>query len=829
MGKRKTMAIAAALALGAAGCAAFADDLLVPLDGAVVTATPPADYAGATVRGPLKIDGAGVSVTNTGRVSIGPDVGDNASVVVTNGAFWRLTDNAEIVYGANGGRGGTVTVAGDPGGELAWYEVGRCGTFGGHVVHCVDANLDRDAAEGVFDLADMREKGWLGFKQIWARNARIKTRLLFNGGGMCTKTGGAPLFQADENAEIVLEGCGGAPLFVKSLWGGSKTFFSGAGRLTVRGKGALWYTVQNSPERTVTSLGAGVNWENDGGLVLDGRHSWLKTTAHDVLPFERGGVTLTKGYGLHPKTGINCVNVLDLNGTTQRVCNLVFADGTSADTAFVTNSSPTRAVLEIGEHATGTIALNGSFGGKIDLVVKGKTEVVLGANFKKTDEVRLTRLNPALHNARFETVMPGDAWEGTLTVSNWCENVAEDPGYVKNGARRDRAPSLVKTLAPGAGRTVDVRGGALGVAQFAGAAGARVHVRPDCELSVRAQAPKAVRFLRLVLKEAYGVQAQGADGKFYPLLKSFLLVAADGKPYWPGDVGYARLPADATTAEMAPGTYKFHSDKYAVGKSADLDKVNVPYVLSDDYTFGPDSFLRQKLVWGGLLFTNAVPCRAAADTWHVVTLRLKDDAPAFVGYRFCLNWHHVCDPLCWAVEGSADGVSWATLDEKTDYYPFRWGNRNAGSTDEGYNQVNASMDGRIVFPFFWTRGVADAVRFDLGGATLRVDRGGVLDVSQTGRPAEVAALEIDAQEGGGRVTCFMPAKGGVLRVVNAAQAGALAASERTLAFAFDELVAPGNFDSWKVVVNGVPCTSVRVGATKDGLKLFDRGFLVLVR
>ena len=63
----------------------------------------------------------------------------------------------------------------------------------------------------------------------------------------------------------------------------------------------------------------------------------------------------------------------------------------------------------------------------------------------------------------------------------------------------------------------------------------------------------------------------------------------------------------------------------------------------------------------------------------------------------------------------------------------------------------------------------------------------------------------------------------------AAQAGTLAAAERTLAFAFDELVAPGNFDSWKVVVNGVPCTSVRVGATKDGLKLFDRGFLVLVR
>ena len=79
------------------------------------------------------------------------------------------------------------------------------------------------------------------------------------------------------------------------------------------------------------------------------------------------------------------------------------------------------------------------------------------------------------------------------------------------------------------------------------------------------------------------------------------------------------------------------------------------------------------------------------------------------------------------------------------------------------------------------------------------------------------------------MTCFMPAKGGVLRVVNAAQAGTLAAAERTLAFAFDELVAPGNFDSWKVVVNGVPCTSVRVGATKDGLKLFDRGFLVLVR
>ena len=213
----------------------------------------------------------------------------------------------------------------------------------------------------------------------------------------------------------------------------------------------------------------------------------------------------------------------------------------------------------------------------------------------------------------------------------------------------------------------------------------------------------------------------------------------------------------------------------------------------------------------------------------MVTLRLKDDGTKFSGYRFISNWDNCSYPGCWAVEASDDGATWATLDEKVDYYPFSYHQAN-GQVD-GYNPWNsAPVPDKAVFPFFWTTNIAPgSVSFALNGAKLRVDKGGVLDVSQTGAAAEVSRLEVDAQLGGGRISSFKPALNGVLNVVNVAMPGRLSTKERKLAFVFDEIVNPENLSSWKVCVDGVELENIQLKLTDTGLQVYGWGMTLLIK
>lgn len=837
---RTTGALAAAVS-GVLCTFAGGAALEVPVGGMDITSSADAPYETATIHGPLVLNGADVAVTNVGVVNIGPDVGDNASVVATNGARFVLAKTASVVYGANGGKGGTVIVSSDSN-AIDWNPGIRCGTFGGAVVHTVSEKLTSET--GVFDLAKMLPQGWFGIRRLHTRNKAVKTRLLFNGGTLCLKEGERDdvVFMADAETEIVLEGVGDSTLSIYDLHN-DKVFLGGEGRLTVKGKGALERAIGSAPFRSTTSLGGDIRWENAGGLVVKGKNHWLKTTSDDVLPYKAGGLTVKPGAGGFAElngTVYHRINALDLNGTRQRVYTITLEDdvGLEGEEAIVTNSSPTRAVLEIGEFATETLALDGVFSGPIDVVVKS-ARVTYGPRFTLTNGARLFS-DRTLHNASVGALVPqNEAFAGTLCVSNWTANVETNAAYVLNGARRDRAPSRVKTLALAPGAAVDVQGGALGVAHFSGAADARVHVRAGCTLGVYAQAGVSCRFLRFVFKEAYGVAWRGRDRKFFPQLRRLCFVTERGDDYWPRDGGAPFVLADPATAptDMPSGSYMFHTDKFANGKGPDLDTVNAPTTWPENscrdtnYNFNDHSFLESGSasgLWGGLLFTNAVPNRADDKTWHTITFRLKDDGPKLAGYRFYSNWNTYCYPICWTVEASDNGVAWKTLDEKTDYYCFTYGNPSGlGKNFEGYNEWNA-WKGATRFPFCWTRAVADQVSFSLDGATLRVDRDGVLDVAQTERPVEVAALEIDAQAGGGRVTHFRPAEGGVLKIVNAAQAGALAAAERMLPFTFDALDAPENFGTWKVTVNG-QAANFRVCAAEGGLKVSETGCVILVR
>lgn len=802
-----------------------AGDLEVPIQGLSITEKPAADYEKLIVHGPLSVSGTGVVVKTSVSASIGPDAGDDASVTVSGGAYMASSSN--ITYGGNGGKGGKITVSGDP---MAWGWSGRdSGTFGGNVTHTISEYLTSDT--GIFDLVEMGEKGYFGIKQVYNKNTRVKARLLFNGGYIWNKPAAATLFNADESAEIILEGVDARDILIYSPYA-NKTFFAGKGKLTVKGLGVLKYEISNSPEKSTTSFGGDINWENDGGFNILGQNHTVKLTSHDVLPSKAGtAVTVSSGKGwytgdvaAYDKTYL--CNILDLNGTTQKVCQL-----TIGTYAYVTNTSSKRAVLEIGECATNSISLNGSFGGAIDIILKSKRHAItLGTNFAPGDQVRVYQGDLELRNQK----ITGGTIQGTVVVSNWNQNVSPDPNYIKKGAVRDIAPSTVREMTLEAGSSVDVQAGALDVAKFAASAESSVRVHSNAAFRVRSQAGLEYKFIRFVFKEAIGLSTYG--GKLYPNLKAICLVKENGADYWPGP-GYNNFTyktCDTALGDMPAGSYKFHSDKYADGKGPDLDTVNVPTgwpessQRSSDYTFSRDSFLKNGN-WGGIMFTNSVPQRADAASWHVVTLRLKDDGTKFSGYRFVSNWDNCSYPGCWAVEASDDGAIWATLDEKVDYYPFSYHQAN-GQVD-GYNPWNsAPVPDKAVFPFFWTTNIAPgSVSFALNGAKLRVDKGGVLDVSQTGAAAEVSRLEVDAQLGGGRISSFKPALNGVLNVVNVATPGRLSAKERKLAFVFDEIVNPENLSSWKVCVDGVELENIQLKFTDTGLQVYGWGMTLLIR
>ena len=803
----------------AVGATALGEDLTVPR-GMGTNLISSAEIGKLTVNGPLTINGADVAIVTSGATSIGPDAGDNASVTISGGAYQLL--KGDVTYGANGGEGGKITVSGDTMIEGWGQRSGEYleGTFGGFVVHRISPNLT--ANDGVFDLAELGDKGYFGVKQIYTENTAVKTRILFNGGAIWLKPGNnSTIFNAVANSEIVLEGVGNNDIAITSSFGPTMSFMAGEGIVTVRGKGALRYKITNQPEKTTTTLDAGVNWENDGGLVICGGHSWMKTAHDNVLPYAKGGVTIENG-----KTDKGLYNVLDLNGTMQKVHSL-----TLNTYSYVTNTSPVRAILEIGECATDAIVLNGVIGGPIDVVIKSKFKVTYGAAFSLVGGARLLFGDLELKNARSD----GGDYVGNVVVSNWVQKVSSDPTYVKEGAKRDLPESVAKRIGLEPGAKMDIQGGALCVAKFMGSEGSRLHIHSNAEFRIQSQTGLACKYLRFVLKEAIGLSVYPGS-KLYPNLTSLCLVDGSGADFWPVDNGYVYQDPTTAYVDMPAGSYKFHSDKYAIGNGASLDTVNVPNVFpanqlrSTDYNYDNEAFLKKKDAYGCLLFTNSVPTRTDAASWHVITLRLKDDGMKVSGYRFRTAWDYHNYPGCWSVEASDDGEEWVTLDEKVDYYAFSY--LNQSGSNEGWWEWNVSkvpVD-KVIFPFLWTMNIApNSVSFALNGSKVRVDRGGFLNVTQTGAPAEIDWLEIDAKDGAGRISSFKPLPNGVLDIVNVRTPGKLESKERKLAVTFDEVVDPQNLEGWRVFSGGVEMEGVHVKLTETGLKVGDFGLILMVR
>ena len=207
-----------------------------------------------------------------------------------------------------------------------------------------------------------------------------------------------------------------------------------------------------------------------------------------------------------------------------------------------------------------------------------------------------------------------------------------------------------------------------------------------------------------------------------------------------------------------------------------------------------------------------------ADDPIVICFRMPANTPRVFGYNFVEANDDLGkrNPVTWKFEGSYDGVTWYTLDEKV----------NATTPSE-----NSTTSKTVFFN--------DGVPYDIPGAgdpssdefypfgegaAIAVATGATLDFDSA--KMKVAALALDASLGyGGKITRFTPSEQGVLSVTTDGNIESLIDTTVVLA---DEVAQSRNLRNWKVRVNGVFRDALILKLIGNAVKLEWRPGLILV-
>lgn len=114
----------------------------------------------------------------------------------------------------------------------------------------------------------------------------------------------------------------------------------------------------------------------------------------------------------------------------------------------------------------------------------------------------------------------------------------------------------------------------------------------------------------------------------------------------------------------------------------------------------------------------------------------------------------------------------------------------------------------------------------LNGAKVRVDRGGILDATQTDGSSEVSSLEVDASLGFGTFKNIAFAENGTINVL----ASGILKSKTRLPITLVGCAGAANLANWKVSVNGITDGAASV-ATADGELVISvsRGTVLILR
>ncbi len=250
--------------------------------------------------------------------------------------------------------------------------------------------------------------------------------------------------------------------------------------------------------------------------------------------------------------------------------------------------------------------------------------------------------------------------------------------------------------------------------------------------------------------------------------------------------------ADATpAANLLPGTF-CRGGSYAAGGggSEDMDK------LFDD---NPNT----------KLCATSNDMKGSEANYRVLTMRLADDALPVSGYLFVTaNDSLNRSPTDWQVEGSEDGETWVTLDERAGiaqpYCLFTAMNAGHPFTFDALTETGALPPASVV----------------------QVDKGAVMNLNDAN--ATVGSLRVDCALGGGTINTFRPAAGGTLELVNLpADVTSLIGYEVPLTV--NGVQNGAALDDWKVVANGVQRNGMKIKVENNRLVFTYGGTLILLR
>ena len=723
------------------------------------------------------------------------------------------------------------------------------GTFGRQLKVCFNIDTDAVPSEQVVDVLHLYTNGYFGLGEFHNQTAGSVSRILFDGGRMYGGNSTGTWFQPDSGTEIRLESVNGNPIYLWHFY--SQGYFttangtSAAGVVSTRGSSdVVLGGPKNSSSAPGFKLKGRVNWGHSGDTYLTGVCHY-KLMNDNFLPFGSGTgdvyvMRYCSKYGSGASWSTTACCWLDLNGTTQKVNSiLAYEDGMVKGKTFVTNTASRRATLEVGEFVANA-TLKGVFSGNFDIRLKGSANpdltdpslnanpfsIVGGANLylanadwtisgERTFDSRAVH-QPDGYKTTFSNACMGDfAAIGRQTViSNALHNV-----YIKGVSPdgdphppasivRDLPPTFLWNISLNEDDSLNVINGALVTSNLTASSGARFVVSSNAAIRLQSTAvnPGAGRYYRFTFKENFG-KKQFAFG-------TIKFVREDRTTYAPGATGggYSLNETAQSATDLQEGEFMYSGVPF-VGGGLDL-----PATFPWSYRQASYNYVRAGIFGSndGMALTTFNDGKTTMDrndssTWRVFTIRLKGDAPALVGYRLSNLWNIDSHVNCWLVETSADGMNWTAIDERSDYGCFSY-HKGQGNPEnpltEGYGCFNAntsvyggadheSGEGSI---FRWTKSVGpETVHADFGGATVRVDCGGLLDLVQTDGAVALDKVEVDVSRGMGTFRHVTFSATGSFNLVND---GATLRTHTYLPVIFEDCGGLANLNNWRVTLNG---------------------------
>ena len=165
-------------------------------------------------------------------------------------------------------------------------------------------------------------------------------------------------------------------------------------------------------------------------------------------------------------------------------------------------------------------------------------------------------------------------------------------------------------------------------------------------------------------------------------------------------------------------------------------------------------------------------------------------------------------PTDWMVEGSVDGETWTTLDERADIA-------------QPYCLYTAMNAGR---PFAFSSLAAQGHASLPVESVVTVEAGATLNLNDAN--ATIGKLRVDCAAGAGTINSFRPAAGGTLELVNVPEGVSL--KSYVVPITVTDVQNAANLRSWTVTVNGAH-RGVKATYRDGGIALLYGGTYIIVR